>query len=263
MRRPRRRGFDRPADRIESRAVVIGGSALGGGDARSGGIFRCRRAAEAVLGQRRQPGAAERGGGSRAVPRRSGAGGAARGPRDGRPVAVRSCADVQAPDPAGEPHLSDERTEYLIRDRLSFMRFRGLGLADTLPDANTIRSFREALTRARIAGQPAIEALVARFDAALAAAGFLAMSGRIIDASIIAAPKQRNTDGEKAKSSGDFVEGRALITGPATPARCSRAAPTDAPSGAAFRTAARPASNALSARPACRSRSTSGSVRRR
>jgi hypothetical protein len=27
--------------------------------------------------------------------------------------------------------LSDERTEYLIRDRLSFMRFLGLGLADT------------------------------------------------------------------------------------------------------------------------------------
>src|SRR5271154_300596 len=34
--------------------------------------------------------------------------------------------------------LSDERTEYLIRDRLSFMRFLGLGLADTVPDANTI-----------------------------------------------------------------------------------------------------------------------------
>ena len=27
-------------------------------------------------------------------------------------------------------NLSDERTEYLIRDRLSFMRFLGLGLAD-------------------------------------------------------------------------------------------------------------------------------------
>ena len=46
-------------------------------------------------------------------------------------------------------NLSDERTEYLIRDRLSFMRFLGLGLADTVPDANTIWTFREALTRAR------------------------------------------------------------------------------------------------------------------
>ena len=41
--------------------------------------------------------------------------------------------------------LSDERTEYLIRDRLSFMRFLGLCLADTVPDANTIWTFRVAL----------------------------------------------------------------------------------------------------------------------
>src|SRR5262249_12704043 len=73
--------------------------------------------------------------------------------------------------------LSDERTEYLIKDRLSFMRFLGLGLADTVPDANTIWTFREALTRARIQGKPAIEILFNRFDAALAAAGFLAMGG--------------------------------------------------------------------------------------
>lgn len=46
--------------------------------------------------------------------------------------------------------LSDERCEYLIKDRLSFMRFLGLGLADAVPDANTIRTFRvEALRRDR------------------------------------------------------------------------------------------------------------------
>ncbi len=44
--------------------------------------------------------------------------------------------------------LSDERCEYLIKDRLSFMRFLGLGLADPVPDANTIWAFREALKRA-------------------------------------------------------------------------------------------------------------------
>jgi hypothetical protein len=73
-----------------------------------------------------------------------------------------------------------------------------------VPDANTIWTFREALTRARITGKPAVEVLFERFDATLAAAGFLAMSGQIIDASIIAAPKQRNTDGEKR----DIKEGR-------------------------------------------------------
>jgi IS5 family transposase len=93
--------------------------------------------------------------------------------------------------------LSDERTEYLIKDRLSFMRFLGLGLADVVPDANTIWTFREALTRARIDGKPAIEVLFRAYEAALTKAGFLAMGGQIIDASIVAAPKQRNTDGEK------------------------------------------------------------------
>jgi transposase, IS5 family len=48
--------------------------------------------------------------------------------------------------------LSDERTEFLIKDRLSFMRFLGLGLADPVPDANTIWTFREALTRATLGG---------------------------------------------------------------------------------------------------------------
>ena len=100
--------------------------------------------------------------------------------------------------------LSDERTGYLIKDRLSFMRFLGLGLADVVPDANTIWTFREALTRAKIQGKPAIEILFQRFDAALAAAGFLAMGGQIIDASIVAAPKQRNSEAEKR----EIKEGR-------------------------------------------------------
>ena len=93
--------------------------------------------------------------------------------------------------------LSDERTEYLIKDRLSFMRFLGLSLAESVPDANSIWTFREALTRATIEGKPAIEVLFKRFDAALTKAGFLAMGGQIIDATIVAAPKQRNTEAEK------------------------------------------------------------------
>ncbi len=73
--------------------------------------------------------------------------------------------------------LSDERCEYLIKDRLSFMRFLGLGLADPVPDANTIWAFREALKRTG-----AVERLFAQFDAALRAAGYLAMGGQIVDA---------------------------------------------------------------------------------
>jgi hypothetical protein len=66
-----------------------------------------------------------------------------------------------------------------------------------VPDANTIWTFRAALTRAKIQGKSAIEILFKRFDAALAAAGFLAMGGQIIDASIVAAPKPRSSQGEK------------------------------------------------------------------
>lgn len=89
-------------------------------------------------------------------------------------------------------NLSDERTEFLINDRLSFMRFLGLGLSDRVPDARTIWLFREKLTRAG-----AIKPLFERFDAALREAGLIAMGGQIVDASLIAAPKQRNTEDEK------------------------------------------------------------------
>jgi transposase, IS5 family len=89
-------------------------------------------------------------------------------------------------------NLSDERTEFYLRDRLMWMRFVGLGLGDAVPDANTIWTFREALTRAG-----AIERLFELFDCELRSAGYLAMSGQLVDASIVAAPKQRNTKAEK------------------------------------------------------------------
>ena len=107
-------------------------------------------------------------------------------------------------------NLSDERTEFLISDRLSFMRFLGLGLSDRVPDARTIWLFREKLTKAG-----AIQPLFDRFDATLRAAGYLAMGGRIVDASLIAAPKQRNTQDEKK----DLKEGRIPEEWKARPAR--------------------------------------------
>jgi transposase len=89
-------------------------------------------------------------------------------------------------------NLSDERAEFLINDRLSFMRFLGLGLEDRVPDARTIWLFREKLTTAG-----AIKTLFERFDATLRQAGYIAMSGQIVDASLIAAPRQRNNEDEK------------------------------------------------------------------
>ncbi len=88
--------------------------------------------------------------------------------------------------------LSDDQAEFQIQDRLSFMRFLGLGLGDRVPDAKTIWLFREHLTQAR-----AVDNLFARFDKHLDKAGYLAMGGQIVDATIVAAPKQRNSDAEK------------------------------------------------------------------
>ena len=107
-------------------------------------------------------------------------------------------------------NLSDDRTEFLINDRLSFMRFLGLSLGERVPDAKTIWLFRERLTRAG-----AIETLFDRFDQAVRAAGYIAMSGQIVDASLIAAPKQRNTDAEKT----DIKAGRIPPEWSKTPAR--------------------------------------------
>jgi IS5 family transposase len=89
-------------------------------------------------------------------------------------------------------NLSDERAEFLINDRLSFMRFLGFGLSDRVPDARTIWLFREKLTKAG-----AIGPLFERFDATLRQSGYIAMAGQIVDASLIAAPRQRNTQDEK------------------------------------------------------------------
>src|SRR5829696_512309 len=67
--------------------------------------------------------------------------------------------------------LSDERPEFLIKDRLSFMRFLELELADAVPDANTIWTFREALTRAKIDGKAAIDVLFRAYEASLTKGG--------------------------------------------------------------------------------------------
>ena len=101
---------------------------------------------------------------------------------------------------AAMDNLSDERAEFLINDRMSFMRFLGLSLADRVPDARTIWLFREKLTKAG-----AIEPLFARFDAVLRASGFIAMSGQIVDATLVAAPRQRNSEDEKKAIKGGRI----------------------------------------------------------
>ena len=85
-------------------------------------------------------------------------------------------------------NLSDDRIEYQIRDRLSFMRFLGLQLEDRVPDAKTVWLFREQLKTKGL-----VTTLFARFHEQLAAQGYVAKSGQMIDATFVEVPRQRNT----------------------------------------------------------------------
>ena len=99
-------------------------------------------------------------------------------------------------------NLSDEQTEFQIRDGLSFMRFLGLSLGDTVPDAKTIWFFREQLTEAEV-----IKKAFEQFEVYLCEQGFLARKGQIVDASIVPVPKQRNSREEnKGIKQGEIPE---------------------------------------------------------
>ena len=88
-------------------------------------------------------------------------------------------------------NLSDDAVEYQVRDRLSFMRFLGLGLGDRVPDAKTIWLFREQLGQAKL-----VRRLFKKFDRYLREQGFQARKGQIVDASIVSVPVQRNSRDE-------------------------------------------------------------------
>lgn len=79
------------------------------------------------------------------------------------------------------------------------MRFLGLALSDWVPKDKMVWIFRERLIQA-----DSIKNLFEHFDVILRNAGYLQLSGQILDATLVVAPKQRNTNREKA----DLREGR-------------------------------------------------------
>jgi len=85
-------------------------------------------------------------------------------------------------------NISDDKMEFAILDRLSFMRFLGLTLADTVPDAKTIWLFRENLTKKKLT-----EKLFDLFLSELHKKGLLINEGKMIDASFVEVPIQRNS----------------------------------------------------------------------
>lgn len=88
-------------------------------------------------------------------------------------------------------NVSDDAIEYAILDRLSFMRFLGLGINDPVPDAKTIWLFRD-----KLASGGMIEKLFGHLDKQLDNDGIIVHKGKLVDASIVEVPIQRNSRDE-------------------------------------------------------------------
>jgi IS5 family transposase len=78
--------------------------------------------------------------------------------------------------------LSDEGLEAAVDDRLSFRRFAGIPLAESVPDHSSIWRFREELARRGLA-----ERLLAEVNRQLDAKGLVLRRGTLIDATILEA----------------------------------------------------------------------------
>lgn len=91
-------------------------------------------------------------------------------------------------------NCSDDQTEFQINDRLSFQRFLNLTLDDDVPDAKTVWAFRERIKTERL-----VKPLFKRFLREINRAGIVGKRARIMDASFVDVPKQRNSRDENSK----------------------------------------------------------------
>ena len=85
-------------------------------------------------------------------------------------------------------NLSDSQIEYQILDRLTFCRFLNLSMNDKVPDEKTVWDFRNKLISKGLEKE-----LFEKFTTLLESRGLIAHEGKIIDASFVEAPKQRNS----------------------------------------------------------------------
>ncbi len=85
-------------------------------------------------------------------------------------------------------NLSDDQIEYQINDRMSFMRFLDLTISDDIPDSKTVWNFREQLVNLEL-----VDVVFDLFLKELEQLGLIVNEGKIIDASFIEVPKQRNS----------------------------------------------------------------------
>jgi IS5 family transposase len=91
-------------------------------------------------------------------------------------------------------NVSDDQIEYQINDRMSFMRFLNLSIADDIPDSKTVWNFREQLIDLKL-----VDELFTLFLKELEKLNLIINEGKIIDASFIEVPKQRNSRSENSE----------------------------------------------------------------
>ena len=97
-------------------------------------------------------------------------------------------------------NLSDEQTEFQIKDRLSFLDFLGLQIGDDIPDEKTIWLFKEQLKEKDLSKK-----LFELFTTKLIDNGIVAREGTIVDASFVNVPKQRNSKEENKQIKNDEI----------------------------------------------------------
>ncbi|MEQ8546680.1 MAG: IS5 family transposase [Cyclobacteriaceae bacterium] len=85
--------------------------------------------------------------------------------------------------------LSDDNMEFQILDRFSFKRFLCVDLACDIPDSKTIWLFKEQLGKS----DGGIKDLFDLFVGKLEILGFVANEGKMVDASFVEDPRQRNS----------------------------------------------------------------------
>jgi len=96
--------------------------------------------------------------------------------------------------------LSDPRTEEALNDSISFRRFVGLSLSDTVPDHSTLSRFRAQLGNR-------FESLLEAFNAQLDERGWIVRKGTLIDASFIQSSSRKSRVDSEAGSYGGQKEG--------------------------------------------------------
>ena len=95
-------------------------------------------------------------------------------------------------------NLSDPAVEAQVRDRLSFMRFVGLGLNDAVPDETTLVRFRQRLAKAKLDVW-----LLEEVNEQLEAAGLIVKRGTLIDATVVASARKSPPKDDAAKDTSD------------------------------------------------------------